>query len=216
MNSFSNTLNRFKKWNFASVRGAFAPQTPLHGCVIAFKLAGRPPTEKNPGDATGLHLHSTLLGCLRSFGARKRKLLRASLSYLDPFQRDLSPFSCQIGIYSMRNPSIPSDSMEILIGFEILIFCWFLWNFWKFIRGPEGGGTPHHPPTRPPIRILTLQAWLWCSLIPFPSAKIAWGGNCITRVYTFNDHSPRDPHELKLIWICSGAARISVRGGGTF
>ena len=53
MNSFSNTLNRFKKWNFATVRGAFAPRTPCWGRVIAFKWPGRPPPpKKNPGDAS--------------------------------------------------------------------------------------------------------------------------------------------------------------------
>ena len=46
MNSFSNTLHRFKKWNFSTVRGALAPRTPCGGRVIAFKWPGRPPPPK--------------------------------------------------------------------------------------------------------------------------------------------------------------------------
>ena len=51
LDSFSNTLHRLKKWNFATVRAAFAPRTPCGGRVIALKWPGRPP-RKNPGDAT--------------------------------------------------------------------------------------------------------------------------------------------------------------------
>ena len=36
MDSFSNTLNRFKSFNFATVRGAFVPRTSCGGRVIAF------------------------------------------------------------------------------------------------------------------------------------------------------------------------------------
>ena len=47
--SFSKTLPRLKKWNFATV-----PPDPLRGRVIAFKWPGRPPPEKNPGDAAAM------------------------------------------------------------------------------------------------------------------------------------------------------------------
>ena len=40
-----STLNRFKKWNFATVRG-LRPRTPCWGRVIAFKWPGRPPRKK--------------------------------------------------------------------------------------------------------------------------------------------------------------------------
>ena len=46
MDSFSNTLNRFKKWNFAIVREP-SPPDPLRGRVIAFKWPGRPPPKKS-------------------------------------------------------------------------------------------------------------------------------------------------------------------------
>ena len=43
MDSFSKTMNRFKKWNFDSVQGAAAPSPyPLLGRVIAFKWPGNP------------------------------------------------------------------------------------------------------------------------------------------------------------------------------
>ena len=47
MDSFSNTFNRFKKWDFATVWGAFAPRTPCAGRVIALKWPGRPTCPKN-------------------------------------------------------------------------------------------------------------------------------------------------------------------------
>ena len=55
MNSFSNTLTRFQKWKFATVRGGLAPRTPWGGRLIAIKCPGRsppPPAEKVPGAAT--------------------------------------------------------------------------------------------------------------------------------------------------------------------
>ena len=46
MDSFSNTLNRFKSLTFATVRGAFAPRTPCGGRVIAFWRPSVPPRTK--------------------------------------------------------------------------------------------------------------------------------------------------------------------------
>ena len=43
MNSFSNTLNRFKKWYFATVRGAFAPGPPAAGAWKPLSGQGVPP-----------------------------------------------------------------------------------------------------------------------------------------------------------------------------
>ena len=43
LDSFSNTLHRLEKWNFATVRGAFGPRTPCGGGVIALKWPGCSP-----------------------------------------------------------------------------------------------------------------------------------------------------------------------------
>ena len=52
MDSFSNTLNRFKILYFATSRGAAAPGPPCRGRVIAFWWPGVPPPEPKPPYAT--------------------------------------------------------------------------------------------------------------------------------------------------------------------
>ena len=54
MDSFSNTLNRFKSLNFAIVRGPSPSGPPAGGGVIAFWWPGvPPPPNQNPPYASG-------------------------------------------------------------------------------------------------------------------------------------------------------------------
>ena len=61
MDSFSNTLNRFKILNFATVREGLRPRTPCVGRVIAFWWPGVPPPNQNPPYATGQYMDKDLM-----------------------------------------------------------------------------------------------------------------------------------------------------------
>ena len=61
MNSFSNTLNRLKKWNFATVRGGLRHRTPCGGRLMVFKWPQRCPRKKS------FRRHCKFLNQIREF-----------------------------------------------------------------------------------------------------------------------------------------------------
>ena len=52
--SFSNTLNRFHKWNFVPIGGS-SPPDPLRSVRDRLQVAGASPPRKKPGDASEIH-----------------------------------------------------------------------------------------------------------------------------------------------------------------
>ena len=86
MDSFSNTLNRFKSLNFAIVRGGPSPpRTPCGGRMIAFWWPSVPPNQ-NPLYATDLWLTSKFK-LIRDVENRKSMLCFVKIASFPVFWR---------------------------------------------------------------------------------------------------------------------------------
>ena len=96
MDSFSNTLNRFKILNFIPSEGAAAPLTPCWGRVIAFWWPDSPPPNQNPPYATAFPTPK-MIEC---------KKVEAKLSCLE----SLYKYSCLVSILK-----IPGNLNSLLI-----------------------------------------------------------------------------------------------------
>ena len=122
LDSFSNTLHRLKKSNFATVRGGLCPRTPCGGRVIAFKWPGPSPPRKKSCNASVTGILGGRLGMLAALFGYILEGDIGSFGSLRAVSNTITSTIAKRGIAGRKLHHIPHNSFDPLLTVLHLVF----------------------------------------------------------------------------------------------